>query len=620
MMDNATIDRDTMIRVNVPGTSGFFRLRCEAFFTVSKSDFNKMMKALKADTETAEENARILFDFARYMEKECNKYFFRENAERIAEINSVWNAGAECFQLSKAEKAAGKAFQECTAGKKCHVPLLKMPFEYNRIIYASDSFIAARYDGDKNRIPVMYTPEDAERTAKYNDYVSSRPNMEKLFPADLDAVKAEYSSVRIPDLPTLKAWKKTAKNADPAVFKAEDGSVFAADYLYKAAALTLSNTLYFSDFGKPAVMTGNGYTVIICGMLVSPQKCNTLFQAVKNTPAPALVKVSFDTFGETVTETMPCVYESTKPAKNDLLGNTEAAEAKENNISSVPAGKEHANNAADAAIISDASDASAAFQEEKTESSVPDPEKLYKIAGVELEKNRIEEVINNNDYLVKSRTVYRIERTRRGYIAINVYQKKTGVPIIGGACRFTVMNRDRLERMFPDFADKEFKPVPAADPEKPETMPETMPESMPAVIPTKTAENGAETVNRYDIHIDTKHAENGAEMPLKSKAARMYYSGPAETGISAGIEKMSICTKSTVYTIITNYHNMPTLPVMHEMYKNNNMHNPHKLHNSVVAGFPSAPFCAPSAAFCDGKNAFCDIPSGVPPGPPGMRV
>ena len=166
--------------------------------------------------------------------------------------------------------------------------------------------------------------------------------------------------------------------------------------------------------------------------------------------------------------------------------------------------------------------------------------------------------------------------------------------------------------MLPDFADKEFIPVPAADPEKLEPMPETV----PAEIPTKTAENRTEGNDGISYKASGKTSVYQPETGITGGIEKDTYSRQTENAIPAGIEKMSICTNSTKYSIITNYHNVPTLPAMH---RNDNMHNPHKLHNLMFAGFPSAPFCAPSAAFCDGKYAFCDIPSGVPPGPPGMR-
>ena len=613
MKDFTQYGRETMIRVNVPGTSGFYRLRCEAFFTVSKADFKKMVKALQADAETAADNADTLFNFAHYMrDSHIDNAFFEKNAERIAVINSILNPENKCFQVSKDEEKAYKAFKACAADKKTYRPVLFQPFEFNNHIYCTDSFIAARYDRKIESFYDSYITENQEYNAAGDYLGTARPNMEKIF-SDFEENRNNYFPVSIPDLKTLKTWAKGKKNETPAVFKYAMETynyIFQVQHLYKAAALTLSDTLYITDGERPAYMTGNGYTVVIVNMKVSDAAYNAAYEKA---PEKALIKVYTDYYGNNAFQVLPLAHD-----KKENTVSRETEETKENNISSVPAGKEFSNNETDADIINNVSDASDAFQEEKTENNAAaDPEKLYKIAGVELEKKRIEEVINNNDYLVKSRTVYRIERTRRGYIAINVYQKKTGVPIIGGACRFTIMNRDRLERMFPDFTEKEFKPVPAADPGKLETMPETVPGNNDNVRQVETAENRTEGNAGISYKASGKTSVNDAKTGITEGIKKDTYSRQAENAIPAGIEKMSNCTKSTVYTIITNYRNMPTLPAMH---RNDNMHNPHKLHNRMGTRFPSALSALEKIPFCDGKIAFCDIPSGVPPGPPGMRV
>ena len=154
----------------------------------------------------------------------------------------------------------------------------------------------------------------------------------------------------------------------------------------------------------------------------------------------------------------------------------------------------------------------------------------------------------------------------------------------------------------------------AADPEKLEPMPETMPETMTAEIPTKTAQNRTEGNDGISYKACCKTSVYQPKTGVTGGIEKYTYSRQTENAIPAGIEKMSNCTNYTIYTIITNYHNMPV------MHMNDNMNNPHKLHNSMGTGFPSALSALEKIPFCDGKNAFCDIPSGVPPGPPGMRV
>ena len=649
-MENLTIDRETMIRVNVPGTSGFYRLRCEAFFTVSKADFKKMMKALQADAETAADNARIVSEWA-FQNREAVKA--AGSMERWAAINSIFSdyqEKPESAIISAAVSDLEKLNKKLKTGRKVTKEIRgdDLYFTNNSIVLKHGN--AAIYEDYEGCIETSNT---------YDRIFSGFENKAFLF------------SQVLPDAKTLKIQGKTRGAKQTAYYVTAKGTAFNVNYIQYAAAVTDSREVYFTPDGMVCYMAGNGFTVAIAQCAIDFTDCanNIIITESRNTlagmeviykypcgdslPVYRCVMKYFNgdhntTYHPTREAALQYAAETEKHYPGIIAGisinsgtiaghmswnedgetiqaanieaeaKTEAAEAKENNNTDVPAGKELANNAADADIVFNASDASDAFQDEKTENNAaPDPEKLYKIAGVELEKNRIEEVINNNDYLVKSRTVYKIERMRRGYIAINVYQKKTGVPIIGGACRFTVMNRGRLERMLPDFAEKEFKPVPAADPEKLEPMLEPMPEPMPAVIPTKTAENGAEGNDSISVKASGKTSVNDAKKGITEGIKKDTYSRNEKTGFPAGIEKMSICTKSTGYTIIANYHNMPAVPTM---YMNDNMHNPHKLHNSMGTGFPSAAFCAPSAAFCAGKNAFCDIPSGVPPGPPGMRV
>ena len=645
-MDNVTIDRNTMIRVNVPGTRGFYRLRCEAFFTVSKADFKKMMKALQADTETAADNARIISEWA-FQNREAVKA--AGSMERWAAINSIFSdyqEKPESAIISAAVSDLEKLNKKLKTGRK-----VTKEMRGDDLYFTNNSIVLKHGNA-----------------AVYEDYetcVETSNTYDRIFSGFEN--KAFLFSQVLPDAKTLKIQGKTRGAKQTAYYVTAKGTAFNVNYIQYAAAVTDSRDIYFTSDGMVCYMAGNGFTVAIAQCAIDFTDCanNIIITESRNTLAGMEVIYKYPC-GDSL-PVYRCVmeyfngdhnttYHPTREAALNYAGETEkhyhgiiagisinsgtiaghmswnedgetiqaanieaeAAEAKENNISSVPAGKELANDAADAAIVSDASDASDAFQDEKTEdAAATDPGKVFRIAGVELEKNRIDEVIKNNEYLVKSRTVYRIERTRRGYIAINVYQKKTGVPIIGGACRFTVMNRGRLERMLPDFAEKEFKPVPAADPEKLEPMPETMPETMPAVIPTKTAENGAEGHGGISYKASGKTSVYQPKTGITGGIEKDTYSRHTENAIPAGIEKMSKCTNSTKYSIITIYHNMPTLPVMH---RNDNMHNPHKLHNSMGTGFPSAPFCAPSAAFCAGENAFCDIPSGVPPGPPGMRV
>lgn len=655
MMENVTIDRNTMIRVNVPGTSGFYRLRCEAFFTVSKADFKKMIKALQADTETAADNARIVSEWA-FQNREAVKA--AGSMERWAAINSIFSdyqEKPESAIISAAVSDLEKLNKKLKTGRK-----VTKEIRGDDIYFTNNSIVL------KHGNAALY--EDHETC------VETSNTYERIFSGFEN--KAFLFSQVLPDAKTLKIQGKTRGAKQTAYYVTAKGTAFNVNYIQYAAAVTDSRDIYFTSDGMVCYMAGNGFTVAIaqcaidftdcanniiitesrntlagmeviykypCGDSLPVYRCNMeYFNGDHNTTYHPTREAALN-YAEETEKHYPGIIAGISVNSGTIAGHmswnndgetiqaanieaeAEAAEAKENNNTDVPAGKEFSDHEADAVIVSNASDASDAFQGEKTEdNAATDPKKVYKIAGVDLEKTRIEEVINNNDYLVKARTVYRIERTRRGYIAINVYQKKTGVPIIGGACRFTVMDRDRLERMFPDFAEKEFKPVPAADPEKlepmPETMTETAAENNDSVRQAETAENRTEGNDGISYKASGKTSVYQPKTGITEDIKKDTYYRNGKNRILAGIEKMSNCTNYTKYTIITNYHNMPTMPILPAMYRNYNMHNLHGLHNMMASGFPSAPFCAPSAAFCDGKIAFCDIPSGVPPGPPVLLV
>ena len=614
MMENVTIDRETMIRVNVPGTSGFYRLRCEAFFTVSKSDFNKMVKALKADAETAADNAYTLFNFAHYMrESHIDNAFFEKNAERIAVINSIWNPENKCFQVSKEEEKAYKAFKACAADKKSYRPLLFQPFEFNNRVYCTDSFIAARYDREKESFYDSYITEDQERNAAGDYLGTARPNMEKIF-SDFEENRNNYFPVSIPDLKTIKTWAKGKKSETPAVFKLARESYnyyFQIEHLYKGAALTLSDTLYITDGNRPAFMTGNGYTVVIMNMRPAEK---AFLKACSEAPEKAFIKVCADTYGNEGFQVLPLADDK---KENTVSKETEeAAEAKENNISSVPAGKEFSDHETDADIVFNASDASDAFQDEKTEDkAAADPEKLYNMAGLKYTGSEIEKFISGGLYMVKHAAVYAFNRTRRGYSCECVYEVAEACAMVPRG-KYTLVHYQTLKNMFPWFPDDRY-----AGTELLTVKPtETAAENNDSVRQAETAENRTEGNGSISVKASGKTSVNDAKKGITEGIKKDTYSRNAGTGIPAGIEKMSNCTKSTIYTIIANYHNMPTLPTMPAMYRNDNMHNLHGLHNSMGTGFPSALSALEKIPFCDGKYAFCDIPSGVPPGPPGMRV
>lgn len=654
MENNVVIDRNTIIRVNVPGTSGFYRLRCEAFFTVNNAAFKRMMKVLQADEETAADNARIVSEWA---------FQFKEIAENPAVIDrwgivnavySDWEERPESAVISSAVSDLEKLNKKMKTGRK----VLK-EIRGDDIYFTNNSIVL------KHGNAAVY--EDYETCVKTSN------TYERIFSGYEN--KAFLFSQVLPDTKTLKIQGKTRGAKQTAYYVNAKGTAFNVNYIQYAAAVTDSRDIYFNPDGIVCYMAGNGFTVAIAQCAINFTDCanNIIITESRNTlagmeviykypcgdslPVYRCVMEYFNgdhntTYHPTKEAALNYAEETEKhypgiiagisinsgtiagrmswnedgetfqaaniPAKKDLSGNTEAAEAKENNNADVPAGKELSNDEADAAIVSDASDASNA-----SEKSVKIPE---------IDFSRLNTLFLNAYEKLYQTRAYDFDAVKRFDEGLTDHEKEILNTFV--TFRNDFISSDRECTAFVYALDEIQKETAAADPgndlssipeerseklvKDPEPMPEGMPETMPAVIPTKTAENGAEVVKRYDIHIDTKHAGNGAEMQLKSNAARGYYFRTAETGIPAGIEKMSICTNYTGYTNTTNYHNMLTSPTVPAMYRNDNMHNPHRLHNRDKP--PFCAFCAPSAAFCAGENAFCDVLSGVPPGPPGMRV
>lgn len=632
MMENVTIDRNTMIRVNVPGTNGFYRLRCEAFFTVTKGQFTKMMKALKADAETAADNAKTLFNFVHYMRETHYTDYFKICPDRIAAIGKIWNP--DFVEDTREQKKINKTVMSFCAGKNDRRAVLCKPFESNGILYATNAYTAVRIDNRNNYTGDYYGSQGSDFPNN-----SSAPNMGRLF-LDNKTVMDTFTPVTLPSVSVFETWTNKGKVFDKdgninCIFQAENIGINAA-YIYKCLLLTDSNTLYVNPVkNQPCYIIGNGFTCIVL----------PVYDTYKDY-LPAVCMYQRGDNGETVIdltnpESVTIPSEKTRKTRKtrkqnnvietatekNISGNTEAAEAKENNNTDVPAGKELSNDEADAVIISNASNASNASEN----SVIPAADIPANNAGIDLSRLNVL-FLNNYETLYNTRA-YDYDAVKRFDEGLTDHEKEILKAL--AAFRNDFISSDRECTAFIYAIDELQKETAAADPgnndlssipeerseklvKDPEPMPEGMPESMPAVIPTKTAENGAEGNDRISYKASGKTLVYQPKTGITEGIKKYTYSGNGKTGIPAGIEKPCNCTNYTVYTNITNYHNMPASPVMPAMYRNGNMHNLHGLHNRDKP--PFCAFCAPSAAFCDGKIAFCDIPSGVPPGPPGMRV
>lgn len=549
-MEN-NIDRDSMIRVDVPGTSGFYRLRCEAFFTVSKADFKKMMKALQADTETAADNARIISEWA-FQNREAVKA--AGSMERWAAINSIFSdyqEKPESAIISAAVSDLEKLNKKLKTGRK-----VTKEIRGDDLYFTNNSIVL------KHGNAAMY--ED------YETCVETSNTYERIFSGFEN--KAFIFSQVLPDAKTLKIQGKTRGAKQTAYYVTAKGSAFNVNYIQYAAAVTDSRDIYFTSDGMVCYMAGNGFTVAIAQCAIDFSDCanNIIITESRNTLAGMEVIYKYPcgdslpvyrcimeyfngdhntTYHPTREAALQYAAETEKHYPGIIAGisinsgtiaghmswnedgetiqaanieaeaETEAAEAKENNISSVPAGKEFSDHETDADIVFNASDASDAFQDEKTEVTA------------------------------------------------------------------------------------------AADPEKLEPMPETA----PAVIPTKTAENRTEGNDSISVKASGKTSVYQPKTGITEGIKKETYSRQAENAIPAGIEKMSNCTKSTIYTIITNYHNMPTLPTMYRNDNMHNLHELHNTmasgFPSALSALEKIPFCDGKNAFCDIPSG---VPPGPP--------
>ena len=372
MKENIIFTEETRIRVSVPGSNGFFTLKPSAFFSdnVTKAQYKKLLTTLKTDAENAIENAEIILSYAVFK--------YGDNAETVLKSRGMFDrfqdlqkiaSETEESKLSAAEKKAITAFNNCHA-KKGNVPVLNYAFEQDGKIFSSDSFIAARYDGKKETFRGSFIPEDME-TLPDGNRAGKRPNISLLF--DRVLKDPAFLPVTIPDAKTLKPWSKSKKN-ETAVYKAarenNDSIIVSCDYLFRAAALTLSNTLYIPREGfQAAYMRGNGYTVILCPMRIRE---TTLLKAIQEAPRHALISVSCDDFNRVIYN----VSEVKQEAEKDLSENEKAPETEK------PESGKNAHTSAES-IISDTVPAAAINEPEKAVSARPEAAKAETMPAAE---------------------------------------------------------------------------------------------------------------------------------------------------------------------------------------------------------------------------------------------
>ena len=527
MKDFTQYGRETTIRVNVPSSNGFYRLRCEAFFTVSKGQFTKMIKALKADNENAADNAYTLFDFVHYMRETHHTDYFKICPDRIVTINNIWNP--DFAEDTREQKRINKNVMSFCAGKNDSRPVLRKPFESDGILYATDSYIAVRLDNRNNYTGDYYGYQGSDFPNN-----CSAPNMGRLF-LDNKTVMDTFTPVTLPSVSVFETWTNKGKVFDKdgnvnCIFQACGIGINAA-YIYKCLLLTDSNILYVNPVkNQPCYIIGNGFTCIVL----------PVYDTYKDY-LPSVCMYQRGNNGETVIdltnpESVTIPSEKTRKTRKQ---NNVIETAAENN-ESIPAGKERANYAA-GAIVSDT-----------VNNNVIDsrnPDKVYKIAGIEYTGKELETIISDKKYIVNYRTVYGIERTKRGYNAVKLAyldKKDSYVPIIARGYH-VLMTLENVCKTFPCFPTEFYNNDTVLLTVKPS---ETVPGNNDNVRQAETAENSTEDNDSINTKGIGKPSENQRKTGITEDI---------ETGTASGYpvsENMSKCTNCTESNNIEYLHKM----------------------------------------------------------------
>jgi len=330
--------KQEVITVLVPETDGRgrYRFRIPAFFETCKADYSRMLKALKADTDNAADNARVLLEAV----QEAGPAYIStwDAAGRIKDLQNI----AEGKQAEdRQQKQTNKMIELfCSKGKKAKLrPILSRPFVSDGIVYACDAFSAVKIE---NRS--CYT---GEVLPELNEY-GKTPAAGNFF-ENPETVKRDYKQITLPALSVLKEWGKAGKMpAEPdnaAAFKADNVCIF-APYVYRMAALTGSNTLYINPEKpfSPVYMFSENFTVLA----LPYRPMGKQVDYIKNLPAVCLFTYNQETgpacLDCTEAETIHAapVKQPRKAKKTDKPADDVQEETKPE-PAAVPAGKEFSN-------------------------------------------------------------------------------------------------------------------------------------------------------------------------------------------------------------------------------------------------------------------------------------
>lgn len=72
--------------------------------------------------------------------------------------------------------------------------------------------------------------------------------------------------------------------------------------------------------------------------------------------------------------------------------------------------------------------------------------RIYKIAGIDMYKDEINDIIENKQYIIKGHSVYYIVETKKGYTARKVYTDNDTVPLVNKNC-YQLVNRDHVNKL-----------------------------------------------------------------------------------------------------------------------------------------------------------------------------
>ena len=422
------MENTNIIRVNVPGTTGFYRFLLSGFYSdnVDNAAFKRMLKAVSADTENLTENVSAILAYV--PEKYCKNYQERKKA-----------VSALLETKTAEEKHINKLVQAFSDPKNKRRPALQKPFLHDGILYACDSWHA-----------VMVSDSSAYTGDVYTELEGCTPNMAALFKG-YEHVQETFSAIELPDLKTIKKWDKGSNR----ISYNKVGAAFCIDhthgylktkYLINCMNITGSNTVYVNmNSDKPGLcfMFGNGFVCIILALYA--EKLFTA-DALKNVPENSL-------FIENTDHTVSVLELEQKQAmpKTETVSVSVQEKAPETVSEPMQAAETEPD-----PVKETVQKTEPAAEPEKETVSVPETETekdktVIRLAGCDIYKYQAEKAIKEHELLVKGFCAYTIEKTVKGsYKAKKQFISLHSVPIVKRGT-FCFMDREYLQKLLPEY-------------------------------------------------------------------------------------------------------------------------------------------------------------------------